>query len=168
MLRYSFKGFFQDKSRASRVDVYHNDEWVSNAHFVCKKDILLKSQRNFIDEHKKTELMIDDVLDNIINKEIDRFNKINKDERVFTPTHINTYPDKTENIVYDEVLEVSIKEKYYNYFTRRNCVIYKGQDDKNPLIIARNGEFIGILLPCRVGQKLVNQSIPITDYYTQL
>lgn len=136
MLKYNFKKMMQDKQ-------VQNEEWVCQGHFLIKKSILTKTELKYI--NPKSE-------DGYINQLIDSANSM-KDRLealgnriIFNPTSLDLDDNKEVNILYDGLNKIAINKEYYNMFTKKGCILYKGENKLDPILIYKNDEFVGLLM----------------------
>lgn len=169
-LKYDFKSFFCDDSNSS-VREYHNDNWISNGHFVVKKSILTKIHLRVVEKYPQDEEAMNKVV-SIAKASKKIFESKAENEKVqFVPDFImKNFSKNTGNVLYDSDLGVILRQDYYNFITDRKCKIYMGEGRLNPLVIYdKNSEFVGVILPVR------NNNIDITkegksykDYIVEL
>lgn len=165
MLKYNFKDFFKD-------NIIHNNEWVTNGHFLIKKSILTKGQQNFINKHPEDNNRLNIILPTV-KTAMELFDDI-KEPQEFIPESIFEVESHTKagteifKALYNSQLELALKEEYYNYFTNIGCKICKGNGSVNPTLIFKNSEFVGILLPVRAREEKRQKEISYDTYITQL
>lgn len=155
-LKYSFSKIMKDSKHVQ------NDGWLGHNHFLIKKSILNKTElkqikkdvgEGFIDQLIKTAKGFNEILQNTESKAIFQPDLLIKSEGC--------------NILYDSINDLAINEDYYNMFTTKKCIIYKGSTKLNPTLIYKNDEFIGILLPINTKGNL-NGAISYKEYITEL
>ena len=161
MAKYNFKKFF-------RTTTIHNDEWVTNGHFLINKSFLTGSQLKFIEEHPKNNGKINQIFSTLTTaKEL--FEE-SKEHQEFVPELIMEVEQQyhnSYNAIYNSNIELAVKEEYYNYFITRGCKIYKGNGSLNPALLYKGDEFVGILLPVKVDIELKMSAKDYNDYLAQ-
>lgn len=169
-LKYDFKSFFCDDSNSS-VREYHNDNWISNGHFVVKKSILTKTYLRVVEKYPQDEEAMNKVV-SIAKASRKIFESKAEDEKVqFVPDFImKDFSKNTGNVLYDSNLGVILRQDYYNFITDRKCKIYMGEGRLNPLVIYdKDGEFAGIIMPVRSnGIDIAKEGENYKDYITEL
>lgn len=149
-LKYDFKSFFYDDSNSS-VREYHNDNWVSNGHFVVKKSILTKTHLRVVEKYPQDEETMNKVVSMAKASKKLFENKTENEKAQFLPDFImKDFSKNTGNVLYDSDLEVMLRQDYYNFITDRKCKIYMGDGRLSPLVIYdKDGEFAGAIMPVR-------------------
>lgn len=160
MLKYNFKKFFTDH-------LIHNDEWFCNGHFMINKSVLTGTQKKVFDNNYKNEETISNFM-----KFIDNAKKVyedTKEPQEFIPEKVIYYEKDKYNIFYNETIDLTVQEEYYNFLTDRKCKLYKGESAISPItIVDKNNEVVGMLLPVRVDSLWLDNGIDYDDYITQL
>ena len=151
-----FKDFFTDNNK-----LIQNDQYVSNTHFLVKKEILTSKQLEYLNSFSITELN-----NNRINQLLNNFTNIEPIGEYFTPEYIIvSHDDITPSILVNG--EIFLNKDYYNFLTSRNCKICVLKSDlKNyPLGIFKDHIFVGILMPFR--SKNTENAILYAEYLKQ-
>ena len=156
MLKYNFKDFFKER-------LIHNNEWVTNGHFLIKKSILTKGQQKMINKHTQDDNKVTQLL-SIIDTTKEQFEHT-KEQLEFIPESIFK---SNYNVVCNSNKDLALREDYYNFLINRGCRIYKGNGSVNPAPILKDDELIGIILPFRITEGLINDLMSYDDYITQL
>lgn len=164
--KFSFSSFFKD---VEPENVIYNDEWVTNGHFLFKRSILTKTLSKPLLKYPEGDMRKLNFVMDIIRDE-----KKNFDNRISEPTPF--VPDlifrvrlkndiKDRLCVYNKKSGIILRNDYYNFFTSRKCKIYKGTSKTSPAIIVdKNSEFVGILLPAIVDGTTVGKGINYDEY----
>lgn len=140
MLKYNLKSFFKE-------NILQNKELCSNGYFIIKKSILTKSQIKTIEKLSWDDKRIKG-LEDILKTEKEKFNINTKKE--FIPDTIS----HDLKVLYDSKNKVALDHKYYSFFKDKGCIIYKGRKSLAPLILYKNNEFVGILMPMNPGNGI--------------
>jgi len=154
MAKYNFKKFFNTGYQIA------NDEYVSNGHFIIKREVLTKAQNNFVNGFQE-----DDRIDFIIKtfrECIDKEYIYNTIE--FIPEMIADI--KNDDKVYQAVIDkdnFAIREEYYNFFKSKKCRTVKVEGDlsKPAYIYNNDNTIVGIVLPVRINPSKIGE---ITHY----
>lgn len=160
MLKYNFRTML----KREEPKVFHNKKWFMNSHFMFDKKILTKAQLGVISEYPENDEVIKKIYNKIVKEEEANVYDYTENKQPFVPTYM--YDNKDYKVLIDPELNLCLRQDYYGYLTRRNCVIYKGSDNMHPAIVMRGDRFVGILLPCRPLDKLgvaTEDLIPITE-----
>ena len=77
-------------------------------------------------------------------------------ENEFVPDKVVQANNENDMVkgLYSTDLNISVKEAYYNFIIDKGCKLYKTHDSLTPLIIMKNDEYIGMVLPTRLGDKI--------------
>ena len=150
MSNFNFKNLFSET-------VIHNDEYVSNKHFLIKKSLLKKSQLEFINQFPLDTQLINSLSQTLKNESRKPIITEFIPQSILEDTEYNIlimeldrgykpYNESTSKIY------PSINEFYYNLIQSLNfklCIV--NNDQVNPLLIYNsNNEFVGIVLPIKV------------------
>lgn len=145
MKRYNLKKFFKER-------LVQDGELVSNGHFGFDKKILTTKQKEMLDKldgGADFVCRLRDILEEA-EKWFDIECRIGKDKYKFNPDYVKESTNGM--VVHDKKLGVTLNMEYYHFFTVKKCDLYFGKDIHNPLAIARDGEFIGVLFPVRLAE----------------
>jgi len=152
--KYNFKKFFNTGYRIA------NDEYVSNGHFIIKREMLTKAQNNFVNIFQE---------DNRINFITKTFKECVDKEYIyntleFVPELITDI--KNDDKVYQAVIDkdnFAIREEYYNFFKSKKCRIVKVEREisKPAYIYNNDNTIVGIVLPVRINPSKIGE---ITHY----
>lgn len=154
-----FKDLF-NVSACNNIPI-HNNEYVSNAHFLIKKSELKKNQLEFVNSFSMND-KFNNQIEQIIKSELDK-NTVTE----FKPERI--YIDNEYNILI--MNGVGINEDYYNFTQSLKCRIFivESNTNYNPLSIYNsNNEFVGIVLPIRLNRVNLENSQDYNEYLEQL
>lgn len=171
-MNYNFKKFFSERTPI------HNDEWVTNGHFLIKKSELKKSQLNYINDFPQEESTINslktmiknesekDIITEFIPETIAEVNQIKPIETTYNVVIMERdrgYKGCNENI---SVIHISLKEEYYNFIQNLKCKVFIVNNDAvNPLSIYNsNNEFVGIVLPHRTAPEVIKDANSYKEY----
>lgn len=168
MLKYNFKSFFQDEN-GEKIEVLHNNQWAGNQYLIVDKSILTKAQREYVEKFDRVIESKEKIVDGYLQQGAEKSKELDE-SMLFKPTHIAKYTEKF-NKVYDEKSNTSLNENFYNFLVKRKCQIYNGDGKHRPLIICKEVEFIGIVLPLRnefTPQEFAKNFRPIEEYYSEL
>lgn len=146
--KYNFKKFFNDKQ-----PMMYNDKWVSNAHFIVKKELLRKPQSDFIAKFEQN-VRINTIID-ILNEQKDNVQKLDYVE--FIPSKIIINFKANSGDIFNVLINkdgYAIKEEYYNFIMDRKCILSIVNNDKTGLLhISKEGEIVGALCLVRINEK---------------
>ncbi|MGJ0846580.1 hypothetical protein ACR77J_07820 [Tissierella praeacuta] len=167
MLKYNLKDFFKEVT-------IHNDEWISNGHFMFRKSILTVGQQKMLEDFPQDTNRIKSLID-VAESTKERFEG-SKEKFEFAPDLIFEAEVKgiegeikeSYSVLYNNELDLALREEYYNLFISRGCKIFKGNGSLNPTLIFKDNEFVGILLPIRHNSELRKNAIDYNSYITQL
>jgi len=171
MPNYNFKNFFTEKS-----PLIHNEEYVSNKHFLIKKSVLKKSQLEYISNNNSpvdTKLIqsLSVTLENesrksIITEFIPQL--ISKDNEYNT---LITELDKGYKGCNESISKVypAIQEEYYNFILSLKCKVFIVSNDQYSTlsIYDSNHEFVGIVLPVMTKDNAINEAQNYNEYLDQ-
>jgi hypothetical protein len=140
MARYNFKQFFEEK-------LIHDDVWVTNSHFMIKKDILTKTQLNYVNKFPMSKdtinQLVKNVISNVENKNSVTEFKAQQIAHTVDPMLVfNTHNNK----------EYCLNSQYYHFIQGRKCTVHITEDESlySPMnIYNKNLEFVGIVLPVK-------------------
>lgn len=140
MTKYSFKQFFEEK-------LIHDDVWVTNSHFMIKKDILTKTQLNYVNKFPMSKdtinQLVKNVISNVENKNSVTEFKAQQIAHTVDPMLVfNTHNNK----------EYCLNSQYYHFIQGRKCTVHITEDESlySPMnIYNKNLEFVGIVLPVK-------------------
>lgn len=138
MKKYSFKQFFKER-------LIHDDVWVTNGYFMIKKDVLTKTQLNYINKFPMSKDTISQLVKNVIsnaeNKNSVAEFKAQQIAHTTDPMLVfNTHNNK----------EYCLNSQYYHFVQDRKCTIHITEDDSlySPMnIYNKNLDFVGVVLP---------------------
>ena len=138
MTKYSFKQFFKER-------LIHDDVWVTNGYFMIKKDVLTKTQLNYINKFPMSKDTISQLVKNVISNTVNK-NSVTefKAQQIAHTTDpmlvFNTHNNK----------EYCLNSQHYHFVQDRKCTIRITEDESlySPMnIYNKNLEFVGIVLP---------------------
>lgn len=157
MAGYNFKKFFN-------INKIHNDEFVSNGHFIIRRSALTKSQNSFIDTFEKNDSRLESVI-NIFNQAVAQ--EYSLDTAEFNPISITEITSDTSGdyqaVIDDE--DIAIKDEYYNFFKSIKCRIFKVKDNRiKPLYLYDEEGLVGIVVPVRITQTDKNKAVNYDEY----
>jgi hypothetical protein len=176
MSNYNFKNFFAEKNPI------HNTEYVTNGYILIKKSVLKKSHLNYINSFEMQEVVINQ-LKSLLKRESEKpiitefkpllvstINQIKPIELTYNAviTEIDRgYKGCNENI---SIINPAIKEEYYNFILDIKCKVnIVNNDSVNPLSIYNsNNDFVGIVLPVRLTESNIINSINYNDYIEKI
>jgi hypothetical protein len=155
MSNYNFREFFDNEYQK----VMHNENYISNGHFLLNKSILKKSQLDFINQYSQND-RVDSLVKNILTDEPDTLTE-------FIPTKVMS--NESFVMIYNGVY-LGVNIEYYNFVKANGCYIYIINDStRSPYnVYNADNEWIGVILPVRVNPSLTNELIDITDYNARL
>ena len=164
--KFSFSSFFKD---VEPENVIYNDEWVTNGHFLFKRSILTKTLLKPLLKYPEGNMeKLNSVMD-LIKNEKEKFHKQSSEPILFVPDIIfkvrlkNDIKDRL--CVHNKEMGITLRNDYYNFFTSRRCKIYKGTSKASPTIIVdKNLEFVGILLPAIVCDTTIRKGTNYGEY----
>lgn len=148
MTKYNFRKFFYNT-------IVHNSEYVSNGYFLVKTLILTKKQLQIINSFSSNEELTNRLVNNVLKPLVDKYG--NNKGIEFIPGCIDQN-NKNVYMVNDNRI-TCLKAEYYHWLTSRKCNLYIVGDQKDPLFVYKNNEFVGILLPVKVRNFTVNDKI---------
>jgi hypothetical protein len=154
MTTYNFKKFFESKNPI------HNEEWVTNGHFMIKKSVLRKSQLNFINPFNHNEQTINQFINGVLKNEM-----VKDIIAEFIPKYYNGY----RHIIITDInsKEIAIREEYYNFINNVQCKLLLVTDNPlSPIHIYKNDEFVGIVLPYKIDNGIEKNDY--NEYIKQL
>jgi len=157
MASYNFKRFFKEK-------LIHNDDYVSNAHFIIKKSILKKLQIEYINGFDKTEDKdIIKLFKSTIKRELEKPVLIEFTPSLFLHlTESNIVIMKYDNKYY------GINEKYYNYIQSLSCKInITSELPHEALSIYKYNNFMGIIYPMYLKDEYSESMIDYNEYLAE-
>lgn len=159
-----FKEFFKD-TISDTNKLIQNEQYVSNTHFLFKKEILTPKQLEYLNSFPITELN-----NNRIESLLNSFNNFTNIETVgeyFTPDYIIVSSDEKNNpsILFNN--NIFLNKDYYNFLTSRQCKIcaLKSESKNYPLGIFKNHIFVGILMQFR--SQNTENAVPYDEYLKQ-
>ena len=168
MSNFNFKNLFSET-------VIHNDEYVSNKHFLIKKSLLKKSQLEFINQFPLDTQLINSLSQTLKNESRKPIITEFIPQSILEDTEYNIlimeldrgykpYNESTSKIY------PAIKEEYYNFIQSLNCKIcIVNNYQVNTLAIYNNqNEFVGILLPIKVKDSNITNAQNYNDYLNNL
>ena len=140
MTKYSFKQFFKER-------LIHDDVWVTNSHFMIKKDILTKTQLNYVNKFPMSKDTINQLVKNVISNaenknSVTEFRAQQIAHTVDPMLVFNTYNNK----------KYCIDSQYYHFLQGRKCTVHITEDESlySPMnIYNKNLEFVGVVLPVK-------------------
>lgn len=156
MANYNFKKFFD-------INKIHNEEYVSNGHFVIKRTTLTKAQNNFVNTFQN-DSRIESIMKTFHSFVNDEY-KYNTSE--FIPELIVMINGTDED--YQTVIDkdhYAIKEEYYNFIKSLKCRIFKVEKElmKPAFIYNEDNILIGIIVPVRVQPSDVEKATSYNEY----
>ncbi len=164
--KFSFSSFFKD---VEPKNVIYNEEWVTNGHFIFKKSILTKTLLKPLLKYPEGDMKKLNFVMDIVKDEKKNFDNESSEPILFVPDLIfkvrlkNDIKDRL--CVYNKKSNVTLRNDYYNFFTSRRCKIYKGTSKASPTIIVdKNLEFVGILLPAIVCDTTIRKGTNYDEY----
>lgn len=130
-----------------------NDDWVTNGHFMIRKDALGKSENNFLDKSDHNE-QADKFYNEIIK--IREQQEYKTKDRQFIGRFIvegSDYNVITEGNTKDDY--IGLMQDYYEWFTKKGFTIHiiDIYDRLKPMGLYKNDEFVGILLPVLLSNR---------------
>jgi len=156
--KYNFKKFFKSVEKGMSIT---DDQFVTNGHFIVKKEYLRKPQKDFIEsekeglfaETKNTEQYI-----KTLYKVLDDARRTSyiEDSTEFVPVYLGTEIDKATSEKFKVVMTedyMCIKEEYYNFIKdiKGKIFYYPKLPVYTGLPIYKNNEMIGLIFgvkPC--------------------
>lgn len=155
MTKYNFRKFFNTGYRIA------NDEYVSNGHFIIKREMLTKAQNNFVNDFQE-----DDRIDFIIKtfrECIDKEYIYNTIE--FIPKAITDFKNIRDYQIIIDKDNYAVREEYYNFFKSKKCRIVKveGELSKPAYIYNNDNAVVGIVLPVRLTPSQIKKVIPYNE-----
>lgn len=158
MANYNFRKFFE-VPMCNDVPI-HNNEYVSNGHFLIKKSELKKNQLDFVNTFALTD-SINDQFNQIVKNESSKKTIIEfEPERMFKGEDYNVLI----------MNHIAINETYYNFIQSLKCRIFITESDRKHNLLSiynNNHEFVGVLLPIRLGSE-IEESIEYDQYLEEL
>lgn len=163
--KYNFKKFFKSVEKGMSIA---DDQFVTNGHFIVKKEYLRKPQKDFIEsekeglfaETKNTEQYI-----KTLYKVLDDAKSMsyNEDSTEFVPVYIGEECYKKSTKPFKVVLSENykcIKEEYYNFFKdiKGEIYYYPQLSDIIPFPVYKDGEMIGLIFPVRPNYSINNKT----------
>ena len=137
-------------------NLIQNDDWLTNGHFIIKKDALGIYENKFLAKQSHDK-RAGELYQNIV-KDRELSEHKTKDKK-FIPKYIID-----GDILASEKSNIGIKKVYYDWFTKKGFELYTINPEKeyDPLGLYKNSKFVGVLLPCNVADYEDTQYIPIT------
>ncbi len=164
--KFSFSKMLKSVPKAN---VIYDDEWVTNGHFLFKRSILTKTLLKPLLKYPEGDMKKLNFVMDIIKDEKKNFDNQSSETILFVPDLIfkvclkNDIKDRL--YVYNKKSGITLRNDYYNFFTSRRCKIYKGTSKVSPtIIIDKNLEFVGILLPAIVHDTTIGKGIKYDEY----
>lgn len=163
--KYNFKKFFKSVEKGMSIT---DDQFVTNGHFIVKKEYLRKPQKDFIESEKEglfagtknTEQYI-----KTLYKVLDDAKSMsyNEDPTEFVPVYIGEECYKKSTKPFKVVLSENykcIKEEYYNFFKdiKGEIYYYPQLSDIIPFPVYKDGEMIGLIFPVRPNYSINNKT----------
>lgn len=136
-----FKDFFKER-------IVHNEEFVSNGHFLIKKEVLTEKQKEFLNQHPIQDDRIQLLVKNYLK---------GKPLQEYIPTHCREcqgyFIQEIEGNLY------GIDRKYYDFMTSRGCKIYHLEYKYfAPLGIFKDDELIGIVMQVKLDMENIEHN----------
>lgn len=162
MSKYNFEKYDFKKMFGERI--IQTNDYLSNGHFGILKSNLKNNQTCWM-------------LDNSTNKEeeykgianlLEGYRKVDTILYFIPERIVEIYNNgNTYNTIFMEVegKYIGIKEEYYNLFNDLNLEItLSSKEYGKPLILCREGEYIGIVLPVSLDEEISRKSIYYSSY----
>lgn len=157
-MKYRFASFFSKKNDGACV--IQDEALLSNGHFIIKKSILNKtnlkikaiSGQDIVDQKNQSRM---ETIYRFFDESKKLVDEYFKPENEFIPDKVVQADNENDMIkaIYSTGLDISVKEAYYNFIIDKGCKLYKTHDSLTPLIIMKNDEYIGVVLPTRLSDQ---------------
>jgi hypothetical protein len=165
----NFKNLFSENR-----PVIHNEEYISNKHFLIKKSILKKSQLDYVNNFPLDTKLINSLSQTLENESRKPIITEFIPKQIFLDNDHNiliTELDKGCKGVSDWLNKTypTIQEEYYNFIQSLKCKIYIVSNDPYSTLSIYNSdnEFVGIVLPFKIKDSDIEHAVSYDLYFNK-